>query len=152
MAGYKGHIVWALFTYASILGVGYLASWHIVFSVQNILFICLGSMFPDIDTKSKGQKIFYYVLAFCCIYSGIKHWYCTLLGLISFGFLPLVCSHRGIFHNIFFILFLISITLLFLIQLFPRCEHIFIMNGLFFACGALSHLIVDFGFRRALRI
>ena len=59
MPNYKGHIVGGTVTYLVVLQVIKHAQPNIHVVLQGLVFCLLGSLFPDIDVKSKGQKIFY---------------------------------------------------------------------------------------------
>lgn len=152
MAGYKGHLFWAVCTYGLVLCLSSLISWPVCYSLQNFISVLLGALFPDVDTKSKGQKIFYWLLLITLFYTFMMHWYCTSAVLVLLGFLPLMSSHRGLFHNLWFLIFLITIITLFLGRYCGGFTHCLISNAVFFFLGVLSHLIVDFGFYRAIRL
>ena len=64
MPGYKGHLSVALALYGGLIAF----LWHTAPSLQTLVVwfiaICAGALFPDIDTKSKGQKYFYWIMFF----------------------------------------------------------------------------------------
>lgn len=113
---------------------------------------CAGSLFPDIDVKSKGQHYFYWVLlalfAYYMLYNKLYH--CAGIGLIAI--LPLLTRHRGILHNVWFLLLL---TLVCMLQVQWYCTpYAPVMCSLlfFFLLGMISHLWLDMGLRRMLRL
>lgn len=113
------------------------------------LFFCLvGSLFPDIDTKSHIQKWFYTLafLTICFLYlSGYKISIAWTLLVI-----PLIVRHRGLFHSPRFLL-LLSIALVVVTQLKGlQSYYDFWTSSLFFLIGAYSHLILDLGYKRFL--
>ena len=147
MANYKGHLFggFAVFLMLMPFCINYL---HTLTAYGISLgATLLGALFPDIDIKSKGQKLFYisiiplFVL-FCIRDSWIA---CFVLSLIAF--IPLVVKHRGIFHNFWFIITcVIAISLLFANQ-HPNYQQLIQLAALFFAAGVVSHLWLDFGIR-----
>src|SRR3989304_1078376 len=58
----------------------------------------LGSLFPDIDTKSKGQKIFYCMMLILLLYFFIQGRRIPLAMAAIVGTMPLIVRHRGVFH------------------------------------------------------
>ncbi|MGC2310142.1 MAG: hypothetical protein WA432_00800 [Candidatus Babeliaceae bacterium] len=76
--------------------------------------------------------------------------YCTALCALL-ACVPLLVKHRGIFHNIWFIIFLNGILLSFVYLMVPHCMMAAVYDSSFFLLGALSHLLLDKGYRRFLR-
>jgi hypothetical protein len=154
MPNYKGHLVGGLATYTVLLFLLCRSTNPTLISAMQWLVICLlGSLFPDVDTKSKIQKIFYtsFVLLLFCLISWNKLKLALFLSLISLS--PLVVNHRGIFHKAWFI---IAITVAFVffsveIKLFHSCSEITI-PALFFTAGALSHIVLDMGIKQLFKL
>jgi hypothetical protein len=151
MPNYKGHLYGAAFFYILVLMLlclYYLSAAHII-----IWFICtlLGGLFPDIDTKSKGQMIFYklivIIIAFCIIYKAYYIGAC--LSLISFW--PLLVKHRGLFHRLWFLLLLTGGGCYVLIQVLPVYQNDILACAGFFAVGFVSHLYLDMGLKGMLK-
>lgn len=151
MPKYKAHLSGGIITFfLVIIAANYFnyfknLSWQEIFTY---LTLCLlGSLFPDIDTKSKIQKWIYLPLFLGIIISVFsKNW--VLLSFMSIsGFVPIVANHRGITHRIWFIL---SVPLLPLLlfhyntAIFPNPFRCY----LFFVMGAISHILLDFGPKR----
>lgn len=143
MPGYKGHIIGGSVTYLMILQVMKLFQPPVIVLVQGFVFCILGSLFPDVDIKSKGQKIFYVVallaLSYFLYYQRIDLFIASSLLI----FIPLLVKHRGIFHQLWFLIF-ISTAIAFLIGRFHEAYSVWAMkNALFFLAGAVSHIILD---------
>ena len=152
MPNYKGHLVGALGAYAAAVLLFSLTRAPVPVLAQGLLFTCLGGLFPDIDTKSKGQKIFY-IFFVCAIIGLIVYQQYHLLAFTSLmGSLPLLVSHRGLFHNIWFMFVLIMGSSIVLVSLFPSLSASIVRNGCFFSLGVFSHLLLDFGFMRVFRL
>jgi hypothetical protein len=114
---------------------------------------CLvGSLFPDIDTKSKIQKIFYSIMLVTFI-ALILHKKTPLLIFFSLlGLVPLLVNHRGLFHRPLFIVIL-SISIVAAIKIYsPEYTNEAAINAVFFAFGAFSHIYLDLGFKGLFRI
>lgn len=102
MPGYKGHATGAL-----VLGAGALAAfnWLGWFSpdpgsaVLIMGFVVLGSLFPDVDTDSVGQKLFYSLLAVINLTLMILGHYKWAAVLGFCALLPVVAGHRGWIHT-----------------------------------------------------
>src|SRR5438445_6777467 len=65
MPGYKGHLVGGTVAFGllffALVGV-VVRQPSMLIAGEWLLFALAGSLFPDIDIKSKGQKYFYYVI------------------------------------------------------------------------------------------
>ena len=63
MPNYKTHLAGGLFAYLlSIYAVITLRTISFALALEWLLFCLLGALFPDVDIKSKGQKIFYWIV------------------------------------------------------------------------------------------
>ena len=153
MPDYKGHLIGAFaFLGLSLLvlsAAGYYLKPALV--IQAAFFVCLGALFPDIDTKSKGQKFFYAVLFVTMIGLLICKKYYIGLSLALFGFLPLFSNHRGLFHTFWFAAVVFITAIIGCALYCPVYTNIGIRNGLFFLIGVISHLMLDFGMRRCFK-
>lgn len=153
MPNYKTHLVGGFATFIALLLVLKSAN-TTAFNVIQWLIICLlGSLFPDVDTKSKIQKIFYtgFVILLFFLMSLNKLKLALFLSIISLS--PLVVNHRGIFHKAWFII-LITVAFVFFsveIKLFHSCSEITI-PALFFTAGALSHIVLDMGIKQLFKL
>jgi hypothetical protein len=112
----------------------------------------LGSLFPDIDIKSKGQKIFYgalFMLAFVLLIK--KQWrILAYVGIVSI--IPLLVEHRGLFHRWWFLIILVVSGAYGMIMLYPHEAQRIWYDAGFFLLGIASHLYLDMGFRKMFRM
>jgi len=150
MPKYKTHLCGGFITFCVILFVliQLKISSNLLVSFIYLASCLLGSLFPDIDTKSRIQKIVYYPLFVIIIYAiFVQKW--ALASLISvLAFIPVLANHRRLTHKRWFVITIpLSIPILiyhfnqqFLIESF--------ISYLFFVFGAISHLLLDFGIKR----
>ena len=111
-------------------------------------FCLLGALFPDVDTDSKGQNLYYAV--FVSIDLGLiwleKYVWAAWLGL--FSMLPALGSHRGWTHTWWAML--VTPLPILLIPMFMLGADVwlrFIPYYAAFALGYFSHLLLDGVFR-----
>ncbi len=154
MPKYKAHLSGGFITFFLVVVIAnyfncfrYL-SWQQTFTYLTLCLI--GSLFPDIDTKSKIQKWIYYPLFLVIIISVLtKNW--TLLSFLSIiAIFPMLVNHRGITHRLWFILLAPAIPLLIFhynAATFPNAFR----GYFFFVMGAVSHILLDFGPKRLFR-
>lgn len=119
-------------------------------SVLSLYLVCAiaGSLFPDIDVKSKGQKFFYGLMAPVYIFLFLQRQYalCFLVGICAI--LPVMSRHRGLFHCWWFVASFACIWGLSFIRIFPFYTDNISVATIFFILGSFSHLWLDFGFIR----
>ncbi|HJZ24498.1 MAG TPA: metal-dependent hydrolase [Candidatus Babeliales bacterium] len=145
MPNYKIHLLGGMISYLSLLLlIGYNQSISVLVSWAAMALI--GSLFPDVDTSSKIQKIFYRFV-FGCLLLALWYKYIIFFIILSLlSFLPFLVSHRGLFHRFWFITFFSGFIIISIITLYPHLDKMFIIYPLlFFLIGALSHLILDLG-------
>lgn len=154
MPNYKSHLVGGAVAYGVVL---YLVTRSMTPSASALIewgcFALAGSLFPDIDIKSKGQKLFFTILVILMIYVLLQKRYdiASLLALIAM--LPLLSQHRGLFHKLWFVILAPACIGWMLCGLYvPACSTIIFYDVLFFVTGAVSHLWLDLGFRRMMRM
>lgn len=153
MPGYKGHVVGGLVAYAVMLKLVSIY-WQptALMMIEWLLFTMAGCLFPDIDVKSKGQK-FSYVLLFLIFVTLLSYGYFELVALLAVGALiPLMSRHRGLFHNIGFISGLVGGAVCAAWYCTSIACRVLIIDALFFMAGVVSHLWLDMGLRRMLRM
>ena len=153
MPNYKTHLVGGFATFIALLLVLKNAN-TTAFNIIQWLIICLlGSLFPDVDTKSKIQKIFYtgFVILLFFLMSLNKLKLALFLSVISLS--PLIVNHRGIFHKAWFLI-LITIAFVFFAVEIKLCKscYDFAIPALFFTAGALSHIVLDMGIKQLFKI
>lgn len=152
MANYKGHLV------------GGVVAWSITFylviscsaptaitGLQWFLLTLAGSLFPDIDTKSKGQYYFYWFMLGALVFLVVNNRLAAASFLGIFSCAPLLVRHRGIFHRFWFIVTLVVAVTIFIHVYTSILLSALMFNALFFLVGVFSHLVLDVGFARALR-
>lgn len=152
MPNFKGHLAGGVFIY--LVFFYWIVSNQTVSlttSLEWLLFALAGSLFPDVDTKSKGQKIFYWIVLFlAALLLSMNHIQAfVILGFISL--FPLLVRHRGIFHRTWFVILVPSLVAAFCCMYMPNCGIIIFYDTLFFILGALSHLWLDVGIKGMLR-
>lgn len=143
MPGFRGHLIGGTITYLAILQ--YIQPMQPSASIiaSGFIFCIIGSLFPDVDIKSKGQKLFY-TLTLCGLCYFLYYERTDLfIGLSLVATVPLLVKHRGLFHKLWFLIF-ISITTGLLIGSFHADFSVWAMqNALFFLAGAISHILLD---------
>jgi hypothetical protein len=107
--------------------------------------VLAGSLLPDIDVQSKGRKLFYGLMApaYLLLFAKGKLVLCFLVGLCAI--LPVLSTHRGIFHRWWFLLTLSSLWGLAVVSMFPRYADLGLLGTVYFLLGCLSHLVLDYG-------
>ncbi len=147
MPGYKGHIAGgAFFGVMGIVGavlLGYLAKDPV--HLAGLLGFCLlGALFPDVDTDSKGQNLFYSLLIVVdagLIYLKMYVW-AAWLGL--FAMLPALGHHRGWTHTWWAMLVVpLPIVLIPAVLIGSQPIEPFFRFYLAFVLGYFSHLLLD---------
>ena len=164
MPGYKGHLIGGLAVYAIVYqtttnpavnsalqkifhfnpfhysGNGDMRLYAIAMSFACCL---LGSLFPDVDTKSVGQKLFYYIMAGIITFTVIKKQWGLLSALSLISLFPLLVNHRGIIHTIWFVTLAPLVVPLIVSHNHPALALLCWQAYVYFVTGALSHLILD---------
>jgi len=130
-------------------------------AILYLFFTLLGSLFPDIDTKSRIQKFLYYPLFLVIIIAILfKNW--LLLSVLAvIALIPILSNHRNLTHRIWFVILVPLFAALLVIHSFSEGSLILNLNKqftsltlncyLFFVAGAISHLLLDFGPRNLFR-
>lgn len=110
-----------------------------------IIASLLGGLFPDIDIKSKGQKLLYSVLLPLFAAALITKHTVALCLLGALAILPPLLPHRGLTHELWFVL-LAPLTGPGLVHIYQP-EHLPFAFDLyiFFVMGAFTHLWLDMG-------
>ena len=111
-------------------------------------FCLLGALFPDVDTNSKGQNLYYavfVVIDLALIIQGLHVW-AAWFGL--FSLLPAVGSHRGWTHT-WWAMLLVPVPIL-VVPFIMQTENALPTSVPFYAAfvtGYFSHLILDGKFK-----
>ena len=148
MAGYKGHLAGGAVAFAfALVFVTNRFSPTLATTAEWLFFSLAGSLFPDIDIKSKGQKYFYWFILLLLLSLSFRKRYDLFMGVSIISVFPMLVNHRGIFHRPWFVIGA-PLLLWYLISLqFPGMRTIILLDTLFFIAGAVSHLWLDMGFR-----
>lgn len=110
------------------------------------IFTLAGSLFPDIDVKSKGQHFFYFVIFVVFLALLVHGCYKIVACLSLFVLIPMLVAHRTLFHRMWFVIGLPAFVGIIAIHCMPQHTDAIFMDVLFFIVGALSHLWLDLGF------
>ncbi len=152
MSNYKGHLVGGAVTFVgSYFALTLLQVQVPINPLQLLLFCLFGSLFPDIDTKSKVQILSYRMafIAFITL-ALLQKWSAVIL--MSFLLLiPLVVHHRTLSHKKWFIVAIPTALYTAALIYQPQYAVSILWNGVFFVAGAFSHLVLDYGFRVAFK-
>jgi hypothetical protein len=147
MPGYRGHLVGGSIAFA-LLCIAIRPPFSFVGQCELLLLTCLGALFPDIDTKSCGQRYFYSLLGILFAILFFYHQFIVISLLALVGIVPLIVPHRGPFHNPKIICCIVMICIFGLSgSLSIRLKYLW-WQGLFFFTGALSHLLLDYGIKK----
>lgn len=160
MPGYKGHIVGGLVTSSVVVGYCIVQTGAVVeLSLEGLkptavmksldlvavfLMGLLGALFPDSDTDSKGQNLFYslFVLVDLGLIYQKSYQLAAWLGL--FAMLPALGHHRGWTHSwLAMILVGSPIVLIPMLVLGDTNWQLFLPYYVSFTCGYCSHLVLD---------
>lgn len=153
MSNYKGHLTGGLFVYViALYFVLTTKSITIATGIEWLLFTLAGSLFPDIDIKSKGQKLFYTIALILSIILLLLDHIQALIILSFICLVPIIVRHRGIFHRLWFVITVPCILSFVLCMYMPGCNRIIWFDTLFFIIGAVSHLWLDLGLKRMFRL
>lgn len=148
MPNYKTHLVGGAASFGLLLYCMKSYNPSFLTALEWFFFALMGSLFPDIDTKSKGQKLFYRVLIVILIILLMQNRFRTIAMISIASFIPLLVNHRGIFHSAWFIIMLGCFCVVFATIFLPSYVSIIMIDTLFFVGGAFSHLILDRGIKR----
>lgn len=147
MPSYKGHVTGGLVTFFLAYAVATHLFSHAPYDLKKFLFtgtFCLlGSLFPDIDTKSVGQRVFYSLLTIAVTFSILNKQWELLSALSLISIFPILVNHRGIIHTIWFVT-LVPLGLVALVwHTNPHILKLAWQAYYYFVTGALSHLLLD---------
>jgi len=108
-----------------------------------LTFCLVGSIFPDIDTASKMQRMFLLLLLVCLPIALLTYHTKAFIGLASALFVALLVRHRTLTHSVIFLLLLTAGATWTIAHHYPFLETPSYYGALFFASGALSHVALD---------
>lgn len=148
MSMYRGHLVGGLAAYLLVIvGWGmYTSTFQHYF--PGLIATLAGSLFPDIDIYSQGQRLFFKILFLLIVFCLFMQASLPLMLLLGFSVLPIVFPHRGLFHDAVFVAVLIVTAAGSLLYLIPHNTESILLISLFFYVGVISHLVLDKGFKK----
>ena len=103
-----------------------------------------GGLFPDIDTKSRGQRAWYFLLVPLLAAAVLAQHIVFICILGSFAVIPPLLPHRGITHELWFV-FLAPLLGPFLVSCYHPAYLPHAIDIYFFVLGAITHLLLDLG-------
>jgi membrane-bound metal-dependent hydrolase YbcI (DUF457 family) len=151
MPNYKKHLVGGSIVYAALTITTNklnLMPPEVSLQLQTLAACLIGSLFPDIDTKSKIQKYTYsaiLITSLCLFISGFEY-QAGILATASM--LPLIVSHRGLFHRMWFIILIVSLGNFLCYLNEPKWFNNCFWSSIFFLSGAISHIWLDMGWKK----
>lgn len=147
MPGYKGHVVGGGVFAAAAWGslAAFAPAWEPgpVLGAVCVCLCVLAALFPDVDTDSKGQNLYYAVLAVvdvALLAHGEYKW-AAILGFVAM--LPALGHHRGWTHS-WWAMLVVPLPILILPVVFYEVDPVGLLP--FYAAavvGYLSHLVLD---------
>ena len=155
MPGYRGHLIGGAITFAAVYATLRVINPESVTFAKDIfsgLVLCLaGSLFPDIDIKSVGQRIFYFAI-FPILLLAILTKQFSLLTIVSLlSVIPVLVSHRGLIHKWWFLVFVPLLVPMLLLYNHSALVAPALISYVFFVSGALSHVLLDYGLWRFIK-
>ncbi len=151
MPGYKKHLAGGTVAYAiTLYALRYLQP-SMFTAAQWFLCSLAGSLFPDIDIKSKGQKLFYWLILMLLLVLLATKQFESIAILSIISVVPMLVKHRGLFHQLWFIIACPMVIAFFISLWLPLYTVLILWDALFFIVGAISHLWLDLGFKRMIR-
>lgn len=149
MPGYKGHLAGGFIVYGALIFLicHYWMQPSLITAAEWLLFLLAGSLFPDVDVKSKGQHLVYAVL-FAVLSILLLHGCYKIVAIVGVAsLLPMLVKHRGLFHNPLFLIALPLALALVAAQCMPDYSNAIAADAFFFIIGALVHIALDRGIR-----
>ena len=148
MPGYKGHITGSLVAGGIAAAAAVILGYHFKVTPERIAllagFCLLGGMFPDVDTDSKGQNLFYGLLIVvdgALIYFHHYSW-SAWLGL--FAMLPALGHHRGWTHTWWAMLVVGAPIVVIPVMVLGKTSYThYLPFYVAFTVGYFSHLALD---------
>ncbi|MBY0109586.1 MAG: metal-dependent hydrolase [Candidatus Babeliaceae bacterium] len=111
--------------------------------IELLMYTLIGSLFPDIDTKSKIQRIIYCMVFIVLILLAYTQQYVVATAAGIAACLPLMVHHRTLFHSMVFLTLLGAAAVLCTRLYYPVYTISMAYNVIFFLAGIFSHLFAD---------
>lgn len=151
MPGYKGHLAGGLFFGIMGLVGAVMLGWFVfnpLLAAGLVGFCLLGALFPDVDTNSKGQNLYYAIFAAVDLGLILQKQYMWAAWLGFFAMLPAIGPHRGWTHT-WWAMIVVPLPILVMpaVMLGIQSASAFIPFYAAFCAGYFSHLLLDGEFR-----
>ncbi len=147
MPGYRGHLVGGAVAYGIMLVPTIIVKTIApVVAIEWLICALAGSLFPDIDIKSKGQKYFYYAIIILLLWLMARAFYVHALGVSLLAMTPMLVKHRGIFHRYWFVIGVPLVIWFGFYIYFAQTAKLIFLHVVFFIVGAISHILLDYRF------
>lgn len=146
MPGYKTHVGGGVVAYVGALAL--VASCFVLrptlrTSLEWFFFSVFGSLFPDVDTKSKGQILFYQAVTLWLLFLLWAWQLAAFIWVALIAMIPVLVNHRGLFHRVWFVVFISFASAFFFAQWYPSYRSMLMFDAFFFSVGAISHILFD---------
>lgn len=153
MPNYTGHLAGGSIAFALALAlIAPAQKLTLLTTIEWLLCALAGSLFPDIDIKSKGQKYFYLLILLGLIALLATNRITPFIIVSILALTPMLSKHRGIFHRTWFVVGLPLLVWQIVALEYPAMGQPLWFDTLFFIAGAISHLWLDMGWRKMLKI
>ena len=153
MPNYKGHLAGGAIAFAcTLVTIASHQNPTLLITAEWLLCTLAGSLFPDIDIKSKGQKYFYLIIliVLMALLATKRFTPFTILSIVALT--PMLSNHRGLFHRTWFVVGVPLLVWYIVAHEFPALRMALWYDTIFFIAGALSHLWLDLGLRKMVRL
>lgn len=144
MPNYRGHLVGGACAFVLLCFPLQATARPVTTLIEWFFCALFGALFPDIDTKSKGQLLFYRLMIVVMGLLCMQQRFMVAAGTGLFCMLPMIVRHRGLFHNYLFMTTLLLLIAFLVFTYKPSIFNIIAYDLLFFSAGLYSHLFLDF--------
>jgi len=143
MPGYKKHLLFSAALFLPICYGMHLLHAPLLKLMRLLAMLLAGTLFPDVDTKSKGQKYFFMSIFLLLAYLIMSACFleAALIGLVCT--IPLLVRHRGLCHNPLFLICAPYLAWFVFSLYWPRHARSLKTEVVFFVIGAFLHIILD---------
>lgn len=148
MPGYRGHLVGGSIAFGFLLVLLQSMQPPVTVMAEWLLCALAGSLFPDIDVKSKGQNYFYKLIILILFIVFLKGHMQLFMVLSSVALIPMIVRHRGLFHRLWFVIGFPLAVVFIVSAYYPQFTNMLLFDVAFFIVGAISHLWLDLGLRK----
>lgn len=111
--------------------------------IELFMYTLIGALFPDVDTKSKIQRVLYIIFFILLLLLAYTKQYVAATATGVLACIPLMVHHRTLFHSKLFLIFLGASAYGATYFYYPVYAPTMLYNVLFFLAGSFSHLFAD---------